>query len=107
MKVYLSPVADYKLTELLVWLEEEWGQAAKTKFLKKLEHKFTRISNHPESNPRTEDFEELRWCVVTPQSSFYYRVLEKEEEIEIVTITDNRQHPERIIKELRKHFNTN
>lgn len=106
MKVFLSPLAEYKLTKLLAYLEEEWGNPAKEKFLKKLEHKFVQISNHPESNSKTEEFDEILWCVVSPQSSFYYRILEKDKEIEVITITDNRQNPDSIIKEIRSHFNT-
>lgn len=104
MKVFLSALAEYKLTKLIIYLEEEWGKPAKEKFLKKLKQKFEQISSHPESNPKTADFDDIHWCVVTPQSSFYYRILKKEKEIEVVTITDNRQNPDSIIKEIRSHF---
>ena len=106
MKVFLSPLAEYKLTKLLHYLEEEWGRPPKDKFLEKLEQKFSQISSHPESNPKTENFDGILWCVVSPQSSIYYRVLEEAKEIEVITITDNRQNPENIIKEIRSHFNT-
>lgn len=33
----------------------------------------------------------LRWCVVTPQNSFCYRILKQE--IEIITITDTQTEP--------------
>lgn len=102
MKVFLSPLAEYKLAKLLIYLEEEWGKSSRDKFLKKLEDKTVQISNHPESNPRVEDFNEVYWCVVTSQSSFYYRILN--EEIEIISITDNRQNPEKIIREIRHQF---
>ncbi|MEX2477687.1 MAG: type II toxin-antitoxin system RelE/ParE family toxin [Gracilimonas sp.] len=102
MKVYLSSLAEYKLTKLLGYLEQEWGTSSKTNFLKKLKKKLDQISRHPESNPLVEEFDEIHWCVVTPQSSFYYRILKQE--IEVITITDNRQNPEKIIKEIRTHF---
>jgi len=98
VKVFLSPLAEYKLTKLLAYFEEEWGKPTKEKFLKKLEEKFAQISSHPESNPKTEGFDDILWCVVTPQSSFYYWILEKEKEIEVITISDNRQNPDSIIK---------
>lgn len=104
MKVYLSPLAEYKLTKLLSYLEEEWGKSSKDKFLKKLEEKVIQISSQPKSTPLAEDFDEVHWCVVTPQSSFYYRILKLE--IEVITITDNRQNPEKIINEIRRHFKT-
>ncbi len=104
MKVYLSALADYKLKKLLTYLEEEWGKSSKTNYLNKLQKKFDQISHHPESNPLAEEFDEIHWCVVTPQSSFYYRILKQE--IEVLTITDNRQDPGKIIKEFRTHFRT-
>ena len=102
MKVYFSPLAEYKLTKLLVYLEEEWGKSSKDTFLKKLENKVSQISSQPKSTPLSEDFNEVHWCVVTPQSSFYYRI--SKQEIEVITITDNRQNPDKIIKEIRNHF---
>lgn len=106
MKVFLSPLAEYKLAKLLAYLEQEWGTPAKVKFLEKLELKIVKISRHPESNPKTEVFDEILWCVVTPQTSFYYRIIHKKKEIEIITITDNRQNPDSIIKEIRSYFKT-
>lgn len=103
MKVFLSPLAEYKLTKLL-YLEEEWGKPSKEKFLQKLEQKSSQISRNPQSNPQTEEFDDVYWCVVTPQSSYYNQVLNKE--IEIITITDNRQNPDKIIKEIKSYFKT-
>ncbi|TVR39825.1 MAG: type II toxin-antitoxin system RelE/ParE family toxin, partial [Cryomorphaceae bacterium] len=40
-------------------------------------------------------------CVVTKQTSFYYRIIN--DEIEIISISDNRQDPDRIEDEL-KHW---
>ena len=102
MKVFLSPLAEYKLTRLLAYLEEEWGTPSKDKFLEKLKEKLAQISSHPRSNPLAEDFDDIFWCVITSQSSFYYRIIKQE--IEVITITDNRQNPDKIIKEIRSHF---
>ncbi|MDZ7718983.1 MAG: type II toxin-antitoxin system RelE/ParE family toxin [Balneolaceae bacterium] len=102
MKVFFSPLAEYKLTKLLFYLEDEWGKSSKEKFLKELEAKVNQISSQPKSTPLAEDFDKVHWCVVTPQSSFYYRVLKQE--IEVITITDNRQNPDKTIKEIRSHF---
>ena len=102
MKVFLSPLAEYKLIKLLIYLEEEWGKTSNDTFLKKLEEKVNQISRQPKSTPLAEDFNEVHWCVVTPQSSFYYRILKQE--IEVITITDNRQNPDKVIKEIRDNF---
>lgn len=104
MKVYLSPLAEYKLIRLTEYLEEEWGVSSKNKFLDKLKQKFDQISLQPESSPITEDFDTVYWSVVTHQCSLYYRV--QENEIEIITISDNRQDPEKIRKEITSVFNS-
>ncbi len=79
------------------------GETSKEKFLKGLEVKVTQISSQPKSAPLVDDFDNLHWCVITSQCSFYYRVLKNE--IEVITITDNRQDPDKIIKEIRLYFN--
>lgn len=104
MKVYLSPLAEYKLIKLTEYLEEEWGASSKIKFLDKLTQKFEQISLLPESSPLTEEFDSVYWSVVTHQCSLYYRI--QDNEIEIITITDNRQDPEKIIKEIKTAFNS-
>jgi plasmid stabilization system protein ParE len=104
VKVYLSPLAEYKLIKLTEYLEEEWGASSKIKFLDKLTQKFEQISLQPESSPITEEFESVYWSVVTRQCSLYYRI--QDNEIEIITITDNRQDPEKINKEIKAVFNS-
>lgn len=104
MKVYLSPLAEYKLIRLTEYIEEEWGVTSKNKFLDKLKQKFNQISIQPESSPLTEAFDSVYWSVVTRQCSLYYRI--EDNEIEIITITDNRQDPDEIIKEIKAVFNS-
>ncbi|CAM4352271.1 Type II toxin-antitoxin system RelE/ParE family toxin [Gillisia limnaea] len=38
---------------------------------------------------------------VSKQTTFYYRVLDQSEEIEIITIFDTRQSPDRLNKDIR------
>lgn len=104
MKVYLSPLAEFKLIKLTEYIEEEWGASSKIKFLNKLTQKFDQISLQPESTPLTEEFDSVYWSVVTHQCSLYYRI--RDNEIEIITITDNRQDPEMIINEIKAIFDT-
>ena len=104
MKVYLSPLAEYKLVKLTEYLKKEWGIASKNKFLEKLKQKFNQISLQPESSPLTEDFDFVYWSVVTEQCSLYYRI--QENEVEIITITDNRQNPEKVRSEIKSIFNS-
>jgi hypothetical protein len=52
---------------------------------------FTRISHHPESCPKSSEFPNLYKCVVTEQTSYFYRIINND--IEIITVFDNRQDP--------------
>ncbi len=98
--VYLSPVAEFKLDKLLDYLISEWGEQAKLNFLEELESSINKISSFPESSPKSTLLGGFYKCVVTKQTSFYYRI--NGDEIEILTITDNRQNPESILKEIKK-----
>ncbi len=104
MKIYLSPLAEFKLTRLLAYLEEEWSNHTKNKFLVKLKERIKQISTYPNSYPETEEIKGVFRCVVTNQTSLYYRF--NGDEIEIITITDNRQDPDKILKEIRIQFSS-
>jgi plasmid stabilization system protein ParE len=98
LKVYLSPIAESKLNELLLYLVEEWSVKSKTIFLKKLKQKTTQISVHPKSCVQSEAFPGLFRLVIEKHISLYYRI--NGDEIEIITIIDNRQNPESVNREI-------
>ncbi len=102
MKVYLSPLAEKKIQLLLKFLETEWSIKTKDEFITKLLSKFSQISRQPKSCSESKAFSGLYKCIVTKQTSFFYRI--KADEIEVITLTDNRQDPELIQEEIKKHF---
>lgn len=93
-KVVLSPTAKLKLEGLLIFLKQEWSDKVKQEFIEKLDIKITQVSQFPKSCPESETFKNLYKCVVTKQTTFYYRI--KEEEIEIATLFDTRQNPQKL-----------
>lgn len=101
-QVFLSPLAERKLLVLLDYLTEEWGIVAKEKFLSKFTSAIKQVSIHPKSCPESHEMNGIFRCVFTPQSSFYYRL--KKDEIEIITLFDNRQDQQKVFEELKKHF---
>ncbi len=101
MSVFLSPIAERKLELLLDYLESNWSRKTRDDFLSKLIKSFNQVSNHPKSCPESQEFANLFKCIVTKQTSFYYRI--KSKEIEVITITDNRQDPDKISEEI-KHW---
>lgn len=102
MKIYFSPLAEKKLNLILAYLEKEWSKKIKNEFLDILKNKFNQISQFPQSCINSQIKPEIYNCIVTSQTSFYYRIIK--EEIEIITFFDNRQDSEQIFKEIKQFF---
>jgi plasmid stabilization system protein ParE len=100
MKVFLSELAEKKLVNLLEFLTENWSVKVKNDFIKKLSEKIEQISNLPESCIKSSKVKGLYKCVITKQTTFYYRINLNKKEIEIITIFDTRQEPNKLYKEL-------
>lgn len=100
MEVYLSELAESKLKILAQHLLENWNYKVKMDFLTKLANKVEQISLQPESCPKSNEFGGIYKCVVTKQTTFFYRINFDVSEIEIITIFDTRQDPEKIKKQL-------
>ncbi len=90
MNIYLSQEAEGQLQSLLEYLDNEWGERVCDNFIEKLERAIQTIASAPLAFPMSEKITGLRKCVVTRQSSIYYRI--SSTDIEIVSILDNRQN---------------
>lgn len=101
-KVYLSPLAERKLLILLDYLAEEWGDTSRDKFLKKFKSSVDAISSYPYSCIQSSIIQNLFKCVVNKYSSFYYRI--NENDVEIITIIDNRQDQIKLLVQLKNYF---
>lgn len=100
MKVFLSELAESKLLKLSEYLLEEWNLKTRDKFISKLNDKIKQISIQPDSCPKSSEFKNLYKCVVTKQTTFFYRIIAERKEIEIITIFDTRQNPDKLKKEI-------
>ncbi|WP_445955657.1 type II toxin-antitoxin system RelE/ParE family toxin [Yeosuana sp.] len=100
MKVFLSELAESKLLKLSEYLLENWNLKTRDKFIEKLSEKIKQISSQPDSCPKSSEFKGLYKCVVTKQTTFYYRISTKLKEIEVITIFDTRQNPEKLKKDI-------
>lgn len=96
--IKLSKRAAQKLQELLEYLDSEWSESVKKKFVKKLDQSLRLIRCNPNSFPKTDYIKGLHRCVVTKQTTIYYTY--DESTIFIVTLFDNRQNPKTIDKEI-------
>ncbi|MCL5130590.1 type II toxin-antitoxin system RelE/ParE family toxin [Algibacter sp. L4_22] len=100
MKVFLSELAENKLLKLSDYILENWNLKTRDKFIEKLTEKIKQISLQPESCPQSSEFKGLYKCVVTKQTTFYYRISAELNEIEIITIFDTRQNPNKLRKDI-------
>jgi hypothetical protein len=83
-------------------LEAAWSLKSRNNFLLKVKQAFNQISEQPKSCIESKEFKGLFKCVVSKQTSFYYRIIK--DEIEIITLIDNRQDPKEIEREIKKYF---
>ena len=101
MRVFLSELAENKLLKLSDFLLENWNLKVRDDFIKKLTFKINQISKQPESCPQSIESKGLYKCVVTKQTTFYYRINLEKQEIEIITVFDTRQNPNKLEKDLQ------
>ena len=99
-EVRLSKRAMKKLDSLLVYLENEWSTKVKHNFILKLDKSLKQIQKLPDSFPESEKIKGLRKCVVTKQTTVFYRY--SDTSIDVITIFDNRQNPKSQKKEMKE-----
>jgi len=99
-EIKLSVQSEKKLDKLLAYLETEWSEKIKKDFIKKLDRSFDKIKRYPESFPQTDLIKGLHKCVVTQQTTLYYKF--DDTRVYIVTLFDNRQDPLKLEKETKK-----
>lgn len=92
-KVVVTEIAKWKLENLFVYLEENWSVKVKADFIKKLDKNISLIISQPELFPESDKESGLRKCVVTKQTTLFFKSNEKE--IHILTVFDNRQDPDK------------
>lgn len=97
-KVTISKTAEKKLDKLFDYLLEKWSLKVKNEFISKLDSSIDIIRNQPEIFPKSEKGKGLRKCVVTKQTTLFYRFNSKK--ISIVTFFDSRQNPKKLNKEI-------
>ncbi len=101
MKVFLSDLTQTKLLKLTEYLEEKWSLKVRNDFIDKLTKKVEQISHYPESCPQSIKVAGLFKCVVSKQTTFFYRINKEKQEIEVITLFDTRQLPEKLNDEIK------
>lgn len=97
-KVFISKTAEAKLNNLFEYLITEWSVKVKSDFVEKLDSSIEIIKSQPEIFPESKKGKGLKKCVITKQTILYYRY--NSQRINIVTIFDTRQNPNKLDKEI-------
>ncbi|WP_329807152.1 type II toxin-antitoxin system RelE/ParE family toxin [Flavobacterium facile] len=82
-----------EIKNIVEYLNSKWSEKTSKKFLNKLKENIDLIQINPELFPISE-FEELRKCVVSKQTTVFF-IIEKNK-IYIVSVFDTRQNPNKI-----------
>ena len=97
-KVIISKRASTRLNLLFEYLEQNWSTKVKNEFIDKLDKSINLITIHPETCEESSLRKGLRKCVVTKQTTLFYKFDSKT--IKIVTLFDNRMNPDELKKEI-------
>jgi len=88
--------AEQNLNAIFDYLENTWSGHEILNFAKKLESDLQLISKNPATFPYYNKEKNIRRCVLSPQTTIYYREIPFENRVVIITLFDNRQSPDRL-----------
>ena len=92
--IVFSKKAENSLTNLLEYLELKWSIKVKNEFITKLDKAIFIIQNEPEIFPKSLLNANFYKCVVSKQTTIYYRFNSKQ--IRVLALFDSRQNPSKI-----------
>jgi len=92
--VVLTAIAEQDLEHISNYLLDNWGMIVCDNFLSRFEQLCATISSAPGMFPVIYKKKKIRKCILTRQNTMYYR--EHADKIEIITIFDTRQDPNKL-----------
>ncbi|WP_202702867.1 type II toxin-antitoxin system RelE/ParE family toxin [Flavobacterium sp. UGB4466] len=98
-QIIISDLAQSAIENLLEYLEVKWSERIRKKFATKLYQTVKIIQVNPEAFPISESNRKVHKCVVTKQSTLFYKFNNKR--IEIIAFLDTRQDPNKIKKDIK------
>jgi len=93
-KVIWSQEAYKNLEAIINYFEARWTQHELRKFVVKLEKRIILITQRPQIFPLTHSRGNIRRSVLSKQTTIYYKV--RQMSIEIVSLFDTRQDPDKL-----------
>ena len=93
-EIIWSTEAKNNLNSIVEYLEAKWTIKEISKFLSLLNHTLELLSQKPLLFQNSKKFKNIRKAVITSQISLFYKV--NKNSIMIVSLFDNRQHPDKL-----------
>jgi len=87
--IYWSPLAEESYLKTLAFILEKWTLKEAEDFRMKVEGLIVNLTIHHQLCPPSKSHNELRKCVISPQTSLIYRIVDKNI-IELVAFINNR-----------------
>jgi len=99
--IKISKTAEKKISKLLDYLLENWSLKVKSDFVKKLDRSIDLIKSDPHIFPESDKIPGLHKCVVTKQTTFYYKIDLELNSIVVLTLFDTRQDPNELHNQVK------
>ncbi|MCL2727880.1 MAG: type II toxin-antitoxin system RelE/ParE family toxin [Bacteroidales bacterium] len=96
LEIEWTSEAERNLTAIFDYLEERWSKREIKNFAKKLESDLQHLSKNPAICPYCNKEQSIRRCVLSPQTTIYYKEVPLENRVVIITLFDNRQNPDKL-----------
>ncbi len=103
--INISPQAKEDISNILIYLKNNWGQNFVDDFLQKLRTFYHIISINPKLFGYHSKRLKIRKYVITKQNIIFYRI--RNTEVEIITVFDCRQNPIKLKKIIKNHSSKN
>jgi plasmid stabilization system protein ParE len=91
--VIWSERADLEYNKLIDYLLTNWGLTITEEIIEKVTIAINRIAASPNQFPVSVKSKQIHKCVVTKQTSLFFKVIKKK--IIIISVFDNRQNPKK------------
>jgi plasmid stabilization system protein ParE len=95
-EIIISAQTQKKIRALLGYIEVKWSERIRIAFAKKLLETLQIVRNNREGFPKSEINKKQHKCVLSKQTTIYYKFNSKQ--IRILSIFDTRQNPLKIKK---------
>lgn len=95
-EIIVSKIAQSKLIDIAVYIESRFSLKTRIEFINKFHKTILLLQKNPESFPKSEINKTLFKCLMSKQTTLYYKF--NSHQIRILAVFDTRQNPKKIKK---------